>query len=85
MFHGKFRIIFNAFNVFIKIMIITFFFRCTERFDNFEYSKATCLFQMYVSGSELWVIPEAFLIEYHYNRHSYLLKPVESEWEVRIN
>ena|SRR6266542_2490098 len=59
-------------------------FRCTERFDNFENSKAACLFQMYISGSELWVIPEAFLIEYHYNRHSYLLKPAESKWEVRI-
>jgi hypothetical protein len=43
------------------------------------------LLQMYISGSELWVVPEAFAIEYHYNRHSYLLKPVESKWEVRIN
>ena len=39
---------------------------------------------MYISGSELWVVPEAFAIEYHYNRYSYLLKPVESKWEVRI-
>ncbi|EXX65321.1 glycosyltransferase family 49 protein [Rhizophagus irregularis DAOM 181602=DAOM 197198] len=57
---------------------------CTERFDNFENSKAACLLQMYISGSELWVIPEAFLIEYHYNRHSYLLKPIESKWEKTI-
>ncbi|CAG8652094.1 3313_t:CDS:2 [Funneliformis mosseae] len=57
---------------------------CTERFDNFEHSKAACLFQMYISGSKLWVIPEAFSIKYHYNRHSYLLKAVESKWEKTI-
>jgi len=39
---------------------------------------------MYISGSELWVVPEAFAIESHSNRYSYLLKPVESKWEVRI-
>jgi len=32
---------------------------CTERF---EFNKAACVYQMYLSGTELWVLPEAWTL-----------------------
>ncbi|WAQ80912.1 hypothetical protein PtA15_1A250 [Puccinia triticina] len=32
---------------------------CTERF---EFNKAACVYQMYLSGTELWVMPEAWTL-----------------------
>ncbi|CAG8438386.1 4791_t:CDS:2 [Ambispora gerdemannii] len=55
---------------------------CTERFDD---NKAACLYQMYITGSELWVIPDAFLIRHHLNPDSHLLKPNESKWAKAID
>jgi hypothetical protein len=31
---------------------------CTERFD---YNKAACVYQMYLSGAELWVLPDEWV------------------------
>ncbi|KAG9303123.1 hypothetical protein G9A89_005081 [Geosiphon pyriformis] len=55
---------------------------CTERFDD---NKAACLFQIYISGSELWVVPDAFLIRHHLNPKSHLLIPDESKWAKGLN
>ncbi|CAG8817742.1 15164_t:CDS:2, partial [Dentiscutata erythropus] len=55
---------------------------CTERFEN---NKAACLFQIYLSGSELWVAPEDFLMIYQYNPESHLSIYIESKWQKAIN
>ncbi|KAI9600917.1 hypothetical protein H4Q26_000711 [Puccinia striiformis f. sp. tritici PST-130] len=34
---------------------------CTERF---EYNKAACVYQMYLAGTELWVMPEAWSLTF---------------------
>ncbi|CAG8552107.1 3842_t:CDS:2 [Acaulospora morrowiae] len=53
---------------------------CTEQFGDFDNNKAACLLQIYLNGADLWVVPDAFLIEYHYNKND-LLKSAESKWE----
>jgi hypothetical protein len=55
---------------------------CTERFDD---NKAACLYQMYISGSDIWVLPKAFLIRRNFNSESHLIRPSESRWEKAIN
>ncbi|CAG8572986.1 13468_t:CDS:2, partial [Racocetra persica] len=54
---------------------------CTERFDTFEKSKAACLLQMYFNGAEIWVVPEAFVIQYPYNKVDNHLEPQEHKIE----
>ncbi|CAG8675387.1 7547_t:CDS:2, partial [Cetraspora pellucida] len=55
---------------------------CTERFEN---NKAACLFQIYLSGSELWVAPEDFLIIHQYNPGSHVSRYADSRWQKVIN
>ncbi|CAG8491599.1 9635_t:CDS:2 [Paraglomus occultum] len=55
---------------------------CTERFDD---NKAACLYQAYITGSDIWVLPETFLIRRNFNPKSHLLKPSESKWAKAIN
>ncbi|CAG8466250.1 15888_t:CDS:2 [Dentiscutata erythropus] len=57
---------------------------CTERFDTFEKSKAACLLQMYFNGAEVWVVPEAFVIQHQYNQVYTLLEQQESRIEKKI-
>ncbi|CAH1765074.1 14201_t:CDS:2 [Entrophospora sp. SA101] len=57
---------------------------CSERFDIFEFSKAACLLQIYLSGSGLYVLPDTYLIFYQYNKASYLLQQDEKTFEKMI-
>ncbi|KAF9191142.1 hypothetical protein BGZ51_007723 [Haplosporangium sp. Z 767] len=39
---------------------------CDERFVGYGANKAACLFEMYISGIDFWVVPQDFLIhQYH--------------------
>ncbi|KAK3818991.1 MAG: glycosyl-transferase for dystroglycan-domain-containing protein, partial [Benniella sp.] len=39
---------------------------CDERFVGYGANKAACLFEIYISGIDFWVVPEDFLIhQYH--------------------
>ncbi|CAG8696946.1 1160_t:CDS:2, partial [Acaulospora colombiana] len=42
---------------------------CDERFVGYGANKAACLFELYLSGVEYWVLPEDFLI---HQTHKYL-------------
>ncbi|RIB18651.1 Glycosyltransferase Family 49 protein [Gigaspora rosea] len=55
---------------------------CSERFEN---NKAACLFQIYLSGSELWVAPKEFLMIHQYNSDSHLSRYEESKWQRAFN
>lgn len=42
--------------------------RCDERFVGYGSNKAACLYEIYLSGAEFWVLPNDFLI---HQRHPY--------------
>lgn len=42
--------------------------RCDERFVGYGSNKAACLYEIYLSGAEFWVLPYDFLI---HQRHPY--------------
>ena len=46
---------------------------CTERFDT---NKAACIYQMYLSGSEMWVLPDEWV---------FTLEPMEKGEKVKPN
>ncbi|CAG8551929.1 5015_t:CDS:10 [Acaulospora morrowiae] len=51
---------------------------CTERLEN---NKAACLFQMYISGSELYVLHDGFVIRHNFNPNSHLITYEDSKWQ----
>ncbi|RHZ76907.1 hypothetical protein Glove_187g99 [Diversispora epigaea] len=55
---------------------------CTERFEN---NKAACLFQMYLSGSNLFVIHDGFLVNHNFNPNSHLINHKDPQWQKIIN
>lgn len=36
--------------------------RCDERFIGYGANKAACLYELYLSGIDYWVLPDDFLI-----------------------
>ena len=42
--------------------------RCDERFVGYGSNKAACLYEIFLSGAEFWVLPNDFLI---HQRHPY--------------
>ncbi|GES75852.1 glycosyltransferase family 49 protein [Rhizophagus clarus] len=55
---------------------------CSERFDD---NKAACIFEIYLSGAELYVDPDSFLIRHHFNRDSHLVNYGGPHWQKVIN
>ncbi|CAG8546136.1 7373_t:CDS:2 [Funneliformis mosseae] len=55
---------------------------CSERFDD---NKAACIFEIYLSGAELYVDPDNFLIQHHFNQDSHLVNYEDPHWQKVIN
>jgi Glycosyl-transferase for dystroglycan len=46
----------------ISLLTLTNLFRCEERFTGYGANKAACLFEIYLSGVDYYVLADHFLI-----------------------